>query len=197
MTVRNCSATILLLGAVCCAQAQPTVEKNVTGITLTITFEPSLALDQLEVSCVAGGETVFAAEPIPEEPRELSAAGEVLAILFDDERADTAVDLTVDGYASGVHVVSESTQVTLLLGQMTNARVNLAAECGAATDCTSPGPCELADDPKCEAGECVCDGPDCGLSIKASRAATSWGYEKVYHFYEGYPAWKSAGYPVE
>ena len=42
-----------------------------------------------------------------------------------------------------------------------------------------------------------CDGPDCGLSIIASRAAASWGYEKVYHFYAGYPAWKSAGYPVE
>ena len=42
-----------------------------------------------------------------------------------------------------------------------------------------------------------CDGPDCGLSIKSSRAAVSWGYEKVYHFYAGYPAWKSAGYPVE
>ena len=42
-----------------------------------------------------------------------------------------------------------------------------------------------------------CDGPSCGLSIKASRAAVSWGYEKVYHYKEGFPGWQSAGYPIE
>ena len=42
-----------------------------------------------------------------------------------------------------------------------------------------------------------CDGPSCGLSIKASKAAVSWGYDKVYHFQEGYPAWEAAGYPIE
>ena len=42
-----------------------------------------------------------------------------------------------------------------------------------------------------------CDGPSCGLSIKASRAAVSWGYTDVYHYRDGYPAWKAAGYPIE
>jgi rhodanese-related sulfurtransferase len=42
-----------------------------------------------------------------------------------------------------------------------------------------------------------CDGPSCGLSIKASRATVSWGYENVYHYREGFPAWESAGYPIE
>ena len=42
-----------------------------------------------------------------------------------------------------------------------------------------------------------CDGPSCGLSIKASRAAVSWGYDKVYHYRDGFPAWKAAGYPIE
>ncbi|NCF68758.1 MAG: rhodanese-like domain-containing protein [Chloroflexi bacterium] len=42
-----------------------------------------------------------------------------------------------------------------------------------------------------------CDGPSCGLSIKTSRKAVSWGYSQVYHYREGYPAWKAAGYPIE
>ena len=42
-----------------------------------------------------------------------------------------------------------------------------------------------------------CDGPSCGLSIKASRDAVSWGYGKVYHYRDGYPAWISAEHPIE
>ena len=42
-----------------------------------------------------------------------------------------------------------------------------------------------------------CAGPTCYRSPKASRLAVSWGYEKVYHFRDGFPAWKSAGYPIE
>ena len=37
----------------------------------------------------------------------------------------------------------------------------------------------------------------CYLSRQASAKAVSWGYEKVYQFYDGYPKWKSAGYPTE
>ena len=42
-----------------------------------------------------------------------------------------------------------------------------------------------------------CNGPSCLRSSKACVKAVGWGYKKVYYFREGYPAWKSAGYPVE
>ena len=42
-----------------------------------------------------------------------------------------------------------------------------------------------------------CNGPSCMRSSKASAKAVGWGYNKVYYFREGFPAWKSAGYPVE
>lgn len=42
-----------------------------------------------------------------------------------------------------------------------------------------------------------CGGPTCYRSPQACRLAVSWGYEKVYHFRDGFPGWKSAGYPVE
>jgi len=42
-----------------------------------------------------------------------------------------------------------------------------------------------------------CYGIQCEYSDKASNRALSWGYEKVYYFMKGYPAWLDAGYPVE
>lgn len=42
-----------------------------------------------------------------------------------------------------------------------------------------------------------CNGPSCMRSSKASAKAVSWGYSKVYYFRGGFPAWQTAGYPVE
>ena len=42
-----------------------------------------------------------------------------------------------------------------------------------------------------------CNGHSCMRSAKAAEKAVSWGYSKVYYFRDGFPAWKSAGYPVE
>ena len=42
-----------------------------------------------------------------------------------------------------------------------------------------------------------CYGISCELSDKASNRALSWGYQKVYYFMKGYPAWLDAGYPIE
>lgn len=42
-----------------------------------------------------------------------------------------------------------------------------------------------------------CNGESCTRSSKASMKAVGWGYSKVYYFRDGFPAWKSAGYPVE
>lgn len=42
-----------------------------------------------------------------------------------------------------------------------------------------------------------CSGVRCPRSAKASAKAVSWGYDEVYYFRGGFPAWKKAGYPVE
>jgi rhodanese-related sulfurtransferase len=42
-----------------------------------------------------------------------------------------------------------------------------------------------------------CMGPGCLLSSGASALAVSWGYEKVYYFRDGFPAWQAAGHPVQ
>ena len=42
-----------------------------------------------------------------------------------------------------------------------------------------------------------CNGHSCMRSSKASGMAVSWGWTKVYYYRDGFPAWKSAGYPVE
>lgn len=42
-----------------------------------------------------------------------------------------------------------------------------------------------------------CGGEDCPLSANACAKALVWGYQKVYYFAGGYPAWKNAGYPIE
>ena len=42
-----------------------------------------------------------------------------------------------------------------------------------------------------------CNGTGCMRSSKACAKAVSWGYEKVYYFRDGLPAWQVAGFPVE
>lgn len=42
-----------------------------------------------------------------------------------------------------------------------------------------------------------CNGHGCMRSSKAAKKAVAWGYKKVYYFRDGFPAWKSNGYPVE
>ncbi len=42
-----------------------------------------------------------------------------------------------------------------------------------------------------------CNGEKCPRSAKGCEDAVSWGFTRVYYFRDGFPAWKSAGYPVE
>lgn len=42
-----------------------------------------------------------------------------------------------------------------------------------------------------------CSGVRCPRSSKAAIKALAWGYTDVYYFRDGFPAWKTAGYPVE
>lgn len=42
-----------------------------------------------------------------------------------------------------------------------------------------------------------CNGASCMRSSDASRKAVGWGFTGVRYFRDGFPAWKSAGYPVE
>lgn len=42
-----------------------------------------------------------------------------------------------------------------------------------------------------------CNGHSCTRSAKATKKAVSWGYKKVYYYRDGFPSWKSNGYPVE
>ena len=42
-----------------------------------------------------------------------------------------------------------------------------------------------------------CSGVRCPRSSKAAAKALTWGYGQVYYFRDGFPAWKTAGYPVE
>ena len=42
-----------------------------------------------------------------------------------------------------------------------------------------------------------CYGMNCEYANTASDRALVWGYQKVYYFMKGYPAWLDAGYPIE
>ncbi len=42
-----------------------------------------------------------------------------------------------------------------------------------------------------------CNGHSCLRSAHAAEKAIAWGYKNVYYFRDGFPAWKSSGYPVE
>lgn len=42
-----------------------------------------------------------------------------------------------------------------------------------------------------------CYGIGCDISAKATELAVAWGYQEVYYFEKGFPAWWNAGYPIE
>jgi len=42
-----------------------------------------------------------------------------------------------------------------------------------------------------------CNGERCLRSSNAAIKAVSWGFTNIYYYRDGYPAWKSAGHPVE
>jgi len=44
---------------------------------------------------------------------------------------------------------------------------------------------------------CYCSGGDCELSIELATELTRTGHRRVMVFEEGFPAWQSAGYPVQ
>jgi rhodanese-related sulfurtransferase len=44
---------------------------------------------------------------------------------------------------------------------------------------------------------CYCSGGDCELSIELATELTRTGHRRVLVFEEGFPAWQSAGYPVQ
>lgn len=42
-----------------------------------------------------------------------------------------------------------------------------------------------------------CNGESCMRSSNASILAVKWGFTQVFYYRDGFPAWKTAGYPVE
>lgn len=42
-----------------------------------------------------------------------------------------------------------------------------------------------------------CNGVKCGRSSAGCKKAVEWGFKNVYYYREGFPGWKTAGYPVE
>lgn len=42
-----------------------------------------------------------------------------------------------------------------------------------------------------------CNGSKCLRSAQAAEQAVKWGYQHVYYFRDGFPAWQTAGYPIE
>jgi len=50
---------------------------------------------------------------------------------------------------------------------------------------------------KDEAIVIYCNGHKCLRSAAASKKAVEWGFSKIFYYRDGFPAWSTAGYPVE
>ncbi len=131
------------------------VEKNVTGIDLTVTYTPRLQLDQLEIVTTFGSEVVVAPTRVPSTPRALKEGGEGVAILLRDELAGSTVSLTVTGLAQGTPIITLTHPVVVVRQMMSQVTLALDIACLTASDCQSPGPCEVAADAQCELGRCL------------------------------------------
>ncbi|MFK5894064.1 MAG: rhodanese-like domain-containing protein [Pseudomonadota bacterium] len=55
----------------------------------------------------------------------------------------------------------------------------------------------LAEMKKGDPAVIYCNGERCMRSSNACIKAVGWGFTNIYYYRDGYPAWKSAGYPVE
>lgn len=44
---------------------------------------------------------------------------------------------------------------------------------------------------------CYCNGHNCDRSSWCAALANKWGWQEVYYYRDGFPAWAEAGHPVE
>jgi len=159
------SASIcLVLGIGACPGEEPPEEESSdakTGIQLTVTFDASLALDQLRVSVMPLGGIPLEPRLIPAQPRPLEPGGEVAELVLADHHAGEEVSVLVEGLALGVVMASGRDQVLLVSGQLVPLALELAPEvvCG---DGEVAGD-ETCDDDNSDAG----DGCDDSCAIEA------------------------------
>ena len=116
MKSRHISAAALLAiaitGVVIACRPDTKVESGITGVQLTMSFNPS-ALDQIRVRGWLGtsAEPAFSAGLIPEEPRLLTNDRESVAILISDSRGGAVLLIRADGLLNGDLVFTDQKYV--------------------------------------------------------------------------------------
>ena len=98
-----------------------------TGIKLTVTFAPTLALDQLVIDADVAGTVVLQPTSRPQTPTALDPKGESIVVQFSDDRAGESMHLHVVGMRGGEEVAEGETTVLLEKGTTVAANIALGA----------------------------------------------------------------------
>jgi hypothetical protein len=127
------------------------VDRNLTGIELTVSYDTATAIDQIEISgMLDDGTEAFARGRLPETPRALTEGENTLVLLLRDDLAGRMIAVSATGLQSGAPISSGEVSVMTELKQLVPAGVLLAV--------VPPIKCTDADNDTFGEG---CDAPDC------------------------------------
>jgi hypothetical protein len=128
------------------------VDRNVTGIELTISYDPASGIDQIELSgSLEDGTEAFATGRLPETPRALTEGENTLVLLLPDAMAGQTITVRADGLVNDSAVSTVEIAVVPLLRELVTASGRLAplGRCGDG----SLGGEEACDDGNAAAGD--------------------------------------------
>lgn len=109
------------------------VADDLTGIELTLRYDPKAAIDQIEIAgTLANGTAAFMPGRVPETPRPLTEGENSVVILLADELAGEEITVRADGLAGGEAVLTTEITVTPVAQQLVPASGMLtpAVRCG-------------------------------------------------------------------
>jgi len=156
------TAALVLAAASAPACATPArVEEGLTGLMVTVVWDPALGIDQLVFSGTLAGDdaSVFASTPRPDPPAPLDSGNESLVILLPDALADQMIALRVDALSGGTLVAAGIGSTTPVVATIVQVVVTLAepAICGDGTCTDAENQCTCMEDCPRVCGDGCCD----------------------------------------
>jgi len=146
-------AALAMTAVLGCQRNKTVVTTKLTGLNLSVIYDPTLQLTALDISgMTSDGKVAFPAGTLPKVARPLTSGMETASILLADTLAGRTLVVRVDGRASGVVVGSEQTSVAVQAGRLVDVSVTLGPPAICGDKMMRPG-IEQCDDGNLTAGD--------------------------------------------
>jgi len=147
------AVAVCLFGGPGCRRDQTVVNRNITGISLTVNYDPQGQLTALAISVISADALAFPTDTLPRPPRALTSGRETATILLPASLEGKTVTVRVDGVA-GARVAASGQQaaVAVLPMRLVDVTVTLGAPAVCGDGVVRPG-IETCDDGNTVSGD--------------------------------------------